>query len=175
MDAFQGHYKDGTDGSYDFRSASCIGFLLRFIVCVLFSSAQSKKPGSNSFVIRANLTLIAVSLFYAHVRPYKKQYMNVVESILYVLAAVLINTTIQKIHQNPTLQNLNYRTNLLLFSILMPSVFFVGAIVWKLLGVLGILHQIKRVIVKMRLFSRKDEDVEPHRLAHPTQYTPLLQ
>jgi hypothetical protein len=65
--------------------------------------------------------------------------------------------------------------NLLVFLILMPSVFFIGAIVWKLLGVLGILHQIKRVIVKMKLFSRSDEEVEPHRLTHPTQYTPLLQ
>jgi hypothetical protein len=169
MDAFQGHYKDGTDGSYDYRSASCIGFLLRFIVCVLFSSAHSRRPEcSNRFVVGANLTLIAVSLFYAHVRPCKKQYMNVVESILYILTAVVVNTSMCKTHGAKIFIHL-------ILLILMPSVLFVGAIVWKLLGVLGILHQIKRVIVKMRLFSRNDEEVEPHRLTHPTQYTPLLQ
>jgi CHASE3 domain sensor protein len=167
MDAFQGYYKDGTDGSYDYRSASCIGFLLRFIVCVLLSSHSRKPDCNNRFVMGANLTLIAVSLFYAHVRPCKKQYMNVVESILYILAAVVVNTSMCKTRGPSIFDHL-------LLLILMPSVLFVGAIVWKLIGVLGILHQIKKVIVKMRPFSKNDDEVKPHKLTHPTQYTPLL-
>ena len=169
MDAFQGHYKDGTGGTYDYRSSSCSGLVVRLAVCLSFISGATRANG-NYFAERVLPMLLAASLFYAHIKPCKKQYMNVIESLLYATATVvLVYTTIR------------FRSgNILLLIILTPSVVFVCAIAYKLLGVLGILHQIKRIVVKIRQFGRRCDDnespeAEPHRLTHPTQYTPLLQ
>ena len=169
MDAFQGHYKDGTGGTYDYRSASCIGFVIRFVACASFVFGKSK--GYSSYVAERILpAFITASLFYALIQPCRKQYMNVVEALLYSTAAVLLVYT----------ESLKlWYTNYLLVVILAPSVVFVCAIAYKLLGVLGILHQIKGIIVKIKFGWSHNEnespEAEPHRLTHPTQYTPLLQ
>jgi hypothetical protein len=68
--------------------------------------------------------------------------MNVVESILYILAVVVLMKTI--LHGADATNTYN----LLVLLVLMPSVFFIGAIVLKLIGVFGILHQIKRMSIE---------------------------
>ena len=74
----------------------------------------------------------------------------------------------------------NTKYHILLVIILVPSVVFVCAIVYKPLGVLGILHLIKGIVVRIWQFGKSQDDnespeAEPHRLTHPTQYTSLLQ
>ena len=48
MDCFQGHYKNGTTGTYNYRSVSSIGFILRFIVCYSMNGAWSRKQTINN-------------------------------------------------------------------------------------------------------------------------------
>ena len=162
MDAFQGHYKDGTGGTYDYRSASCIGFVIRFVVCLSLIFGQSKSY-SKHFVEGVLPNLIISSLFYALIQPCRKQYMNVVEALLYSTAAVvLVYTESLKL----------WYTNYLLAAILVPSVVFVCAIGYKLLGVLGILHQIKRIIVKIKFGWKMNHLKLSHTDSHTQHSTP---
>lgn len=171
MECFQGYYKNGTADTYDYRFASCTGFLLRLLVCFSLSLNKSRfvlsKNGPLSFII---VLLIATSLFYAHVQPCKMRYMNVVESLLYSIAAVLLMCIINN-NKYPQL------FNCILVMILMPSVIFVGVILYKVLQVLGIVQKISSAIKKLRGVGDDNTtiDNEPHRLTNPSQYTSLIQ
>lgn len=111
--------------------------------------------------------LIAVSLFYAHVQPCKKRYMNLIESLLYCKAAVILIVIIHNNHFSPLF-------NLLLALILAPSMAFVGVIVYKMSCALGVPSKVKRVFWRRRASQDLVIDSEPHRLTYPTEYTPLL-
>ena len=177
MDCFQGHYKNGTTGTYDYRSASSIGFIVRFIVCYSLNSTWSRtETRNNELLTNICLLLFSVSLFYAFVRPCKKPYMNVIEGLLYFAIASLI-TGINTHHSY--FRSLFF--NVFVTAFLMPSIIVVGIIMYKVLQLLGIVKKVKRFITEKQLFRRRLTDtennieVEPHRLTHPTQYTPLLQ
>ena len=169
MECFQGHYKNGTTGTYDYRAVSCFGFALRFLVGVILTSPWTGDGLSrNGAVTNVAFLLIAVSLFYAHVQPCKLQYMNVIESLLYCIAAVLLIAIIHNNHFPPLF-------HIILTMILMPSAAFVGIVLYKVSNVLGIVPKIKRAFLNFRTSQRSDiDESEPHRLTHPTHYTPLL-
>ena len=179
MDCFQGHYKNGTTGTYDYRSVSSIGFILRFIACFALNSTWTRtETRNNELLTNICLLLFSVSLFYALIRPCKKQYMNVIEGLLYFAIASLITGI--------NTHNIYFRSlffNMFVTAFLMPSIIFVGIIMYKVLQLLGIVKKVKRFITEnsKQLFRRRLTDtenyveVEPHRLTNPTQYTPLLQ
>ena len=178
MDCFQGHYKNGTTGTYDYRSVSSIGFILRFIVCFALNCTWSRtKAINNERLTNICLLLFSASLFYTLIRPCKKQYMNVIEGLLYFSIASLITGI--NTHNNLYFKPLFF--NVFVTAFLMPSIIVVGIIMYKVFQLLGIVKKVKRFIIEKQLFRRRltdtenDIEVEPHRLTHPTQYTPLLQ
>jgi hypothetical protein len=98
VECFQGHYKDGTTGTYDYRA----GFASRLLVCGFMMSVwENDEVCNNSPISIVAIFLIAISLFYAHVRPCKKQYMNVLESLLYCSAGLLLITIIHDNNFSP--------------------------------------------------------------------------
>ena len=169
MDCFQGHYKNGTTGTYDYRSASSIEFVLRIgvsIICI-------HKVGNYQHDIdlsNAAYVLLGVSIFYALAQPCKKRYKNAIETLLYFAAGflfILIHTTTLK----------NTKTfHIILLAFLMPSVIFVGIIIYKVFDFFGIVRKVKHFIAEKNLFKTNgvSSEAEPHRLTHPSQYTPLL-
>ena len=172
MDCFQGHYKDGTTGTYDYRSVSSLGFALRLLVGVMLASPWSNAgfKNNNGDLTFVAFLLIAVSLFYAHVRPCKRQYMNVIESLLYCTAGLLLIAIIHNNHFPPLY-------DIILAAILMPSIVFVGIVMYKVLDVFGIVRKTKTTYSSLRGgagYNSDGNEAEPHRLTHPTQYTPLL-
>ena len=84
MNTFQGHYKDSTNGTRDYRAVSCLNFLIRLVVCWMFYEdikSKSEIPIERySYLVHI---LMLTSLFYGIVQPCKKKYMNVIESLLY--------------------------------------------------------------------------------------------
>ena len=174
MECFQGHYKNGTTGTYDYRFVSCFGFALRLIAGLFMAHKFSRGQGENGPMNSLVVILIATSMFYAHVRPCKKQYMNVTESLLYCTAGLLLLPMVRH-HRSPN----PYHSNLILAAILAPSVVFMGSVLYRVSNVFGITHRAKRAVLKIKgaLLKRKAGEVdepEPHRLTHPTQYTPLI-
>ena len=110
MECFQGHYKNGTTGTYDYRFVSSFGFALRLIVGYFMVGHLAKEQSSkNPEITFLGFVLIATSMFYAHVRPCKKQYMNVTESLLYCTAGLLLLSMVRT-HSSPH----PYHSNLIL-------------------------------------------------------------
>ena len=170
MDCFQGHYKNGTTGTYDYRSASSIEFVLRIGVSII-SIHKVGNYRRDIDLSNAAYVLLVVSIFYTLAQPCKKRYKNAIETLLYFAAGVLfilIRTT--------TLKN-TLAFHIILLAFLMPSVIFVGIIIYKVFDFFGIVRKVKHFIAEKNLFKKTSSvssEAEPHRLTHPTQYTPLL-
>ena len=84
MDTFQGHYKDGTNGTRDYRAASAIHLLVIFLI-VWASAGRNRRPYLLGYMQPA---LVVVSLFYALARPYRQYCANIIQSLLYALIAL---------------------------------------------------------------------------------------
>jgi hypothetical protein len=170
MECFQGHYKDGTAGTYDYRPVSCFCFALRLLVGLFLGGPRTYVESSKNGPITAvAIILIAVSMFYANVQPCKKRYMNVIESILYCSAGLLL---IVIVHNNHFPQ----LPHIVLTAILVPSIAFMGIILYNISVVLGIAPRMRKYFTSRTADQEGGLDgFEPHRLTHPTQYTPLLQ
>ena len=168
MESFQGYYKDGTTGTYDYRYASCIGFLLRVVVWfALARTASQEVVEKNSSTTFIAFCLLAASLFYANARPCKERYMNVLESLLYAMAAVLLILIIHN-HQFPPMYHI------ILCVILLPSLIYMAVILLRVLKLLGVVPKLNQLILKGVKTELVDKNIEPHRLTDPTEYTPLL-
>ncbi len=97
IDTFQGHYKDGTNGTRDYRAASGIHLLVIFLI-ILISTGTYRR----SFILNyIQPILVAISLFYALARPCKNNYANPIQALLYIVIAfvVFISSSI-KLHMH---------------------------------------------------------------------------
>ena len=86
VDAFQGCYKDGTNGTRDCRYFSVLHFLLRFKMLILFGLTQ--KPFVYSFL--ATVLFIWFIFSFAIIQPYKRECYNTAELLL-LMPMLLIN------------------------------------------------------------------------------------
>ena len=77
MDTFQGHYKDGTNGTCDLRFFSGLYLLLRIAVCA--STMLTYQISSYAYTTSL-LVVAAVSVALA--RPYKYNYYNIIDTSL---------------------------------------------------------------------------------------------
>ena len=83
MEKFQGDYKDGTQGTYDYRFLSGVYLVFRIVLVVKFH--YSKKHLRNGHDSAMSLIIFFAVIFFALVRPYKKRYMNTLESLLFTV------------------------------------------------------------------------------------------
>ena len=92
-DNFQGYYKFGIGGSYDFRSVSALHFLLRIAVAVSVAVSSVIVVPSSAYVSLTwfvpGTMFVAAGLFFGLVRPYRFNYMNILDSLLLVLIGML--------------------------------------------------------------------------------------
>ena len=87
VDKFHCCYRDGTDGGRDMRSFSGLYFLMRYLVCL--SLVSHNLPIFSSLSI-ATFLYVASAVFIALIKPYKKTYMNVLDTVLLLFLALLI-------------------------------------------------------------------------------------
>ena len=174
VDAFQGHYKDSTNGTRDYRAMASSQFIIRVLL------AYNYLAHTLSTKMKFNLvSLTCMSICYLSFRPYKNKYMNIIEGLLYCLAAILttmLATTSMRLH------GVGLMMYLMLLLILLPSVVVMFVFLQKL--IIMVLHlectnnSISCTYLKTHLFKMKEEASTPtrlpHRLEHPNEYTPLL-
>ena len=97
MDTFQGYYKDGTNGTYDWRFLSGVYPLLLVVTLPLLNQKHHYHDSQMSFYI-------ITSAIFSIVRPYKKSANNLVEiMLLHMLTAIICYAKDSK-----TLQRANY-------------------------------------------------------------------
>ena len=86
IDTFQGHYKDGTNGTQDYRAASALHLLVIFLI-ILICVSHARRPFILDYV---QPILVAVSLFYALARPCKMNRANTIQALLYIVTALVL-------------------------------------------------------------------------------------
>ena len=87
MDTFQGHYKDGTNGTRDLRYFSGLYLLLRLVV---YASTMLTYQIS-SYVYTTNVIAVA-AISVALAQPYKNYYYNFIDAFLLILLSMLYVT-----------------------------------------------------------------------------------
>lgn len=171
VDSFQSCYKDGLDGSYDLRFTSSLYMILRILILITYVGCSDTVYAS----CKSDLTFIWVFLlllFFALVRPYKDQLMNILDSLL-LAGLALINVLISFTYKNAEYKTLN------LF--ILTVVLIVTAIPQAVLFIYLIYKLIKCCFVKLQCFlseqpsTRSSVYVElseslPDRIDNPYSY-----
>ena len=183
IDTFQGHYKDGTNGSRDYRAASSISFLLKILFCLILSNGHLRYgvPSHSFYSISLAYILVIVSLFYGIIQPCKKKYMNVIESVVYC-AVGLILLSLGSSHSTQY-RALNHMIGIYiglyisLIFLALPSliifVTFIAKISMCLCFIRGnkLVRRAKRILI-CKSYGLLPQEL-PDRLEHPLDYEPL--
>ena len=176
VEAFQGCYKNGVTGGWDFRSMSGVYLLFRFILLL----ANYHMIYTIGWLLRA-LMFLSLSIFILIVQPYKKNYMNVLDGLLLALLGLLTLLFITFEFLQPLARD---ETLPLIFVITcsLPQFALLLSIINRHLKGKWIAHYIAgRVgaLLKCMHTGKQTEDAQedplPHRLVCPDQYNrPLL-
>ena len=102
VDAFQGWYKDGTNGTRDCRYFAAVLFFIRILILIIFAFSKT-----GFFYGAALLVLIPLVIAIVILKTYKPRFStyNDVDSVLFLLLAlwcatvVCINTARQEVHR----------------------------------------------------------------------------
>ena len=90
VESFQGQYKDGTDGSQDFRMVSASFLILRILILFSFLVRYHQHTWTSSKLKKTSIWIfVAVSCLYAFMRPYKQNFRNNVDIFMLGLLAIL--------------------------------------------------------------------------------------
>ena len=90
-----------------------------FVYGILFShTSRNGNPTQSSATFVMTSILVTLSLFYAIVQPYKKRYMNNVESVLYASSGLLLMALTLL---NQTERDIILRVNTVMAAALLPS------------------------------------------------------
>ena len=83
MDTFQGHYKNGTNGTRDYRFISGLFFLIRIIMYASFMIAYNIDSYAYSTFI-----IIVLTVYTSFIQPYKKCIHNIIETLFLVTLTI---------------------------------------------------------------------------------------
>ena len=180
-DSFQGYYKDGTEGSQDYRSMASLQFLFRVVLNLnnRWFASGLLIVNEMKFVI---VMLMALSVCYLTIQPYKESYMNTTEGILYsIVAALSVLISAGVIYPDGYIKCYIYYY-IIMFLILLPSIMLLLLFFRKLLMKTFLYDYMKRGSSKLKecLFCNKPsasqsiEESLPHRMISPSEYSPLL-
>ena len=127
VEAFQGYYRDGSDGGRDYRFFAAIYILLRIIA---FSIRNL--PFLVTFVTNLILSIL-VGVIYAMVRPYKQNIFNIVDGLILVNTGFLYLFTILAFLLTQVGNGISFIIILILVSLVLPLVYItVLGIYWVL-------------------------------------------
>ena len=129
VDAFQGYYKDGTNGTPDWRYISGLYLIFRILVV-----GEYALPTHYKRVYRFTCYSSA-SLFFGLLRPYKESWINYWDSIGTMLLSLAEFVTLFD-HRHYTSSSVAFKYGLAI----VPLVYFIVYTSYKVLSQLGILH-----------------------------------
>ena len=179
MESFQGQYKDGTNGTRDFRMVSASFLILRILILALFLN-HHRLPSHTSQI--QGVLLACATCFHAITKPYKFNFMNNVDIAILLLLEILIFLT--SASGSPVYTYLILGTTVLLLIPHMILMFYICHKVAKNIGITQCLKRkcktLKRCVQITRPNSEAEADVEadtdflPDRLINPGEYEPVL-
>ena len=169
----QGCYKDGVNGTKDFRSLAGLYLVVR-IALMTSGDGDTHRSFALAWFLRAILT-IATSLFIATVRPYKRNYMNVLESLMLALLGLVSLLMLAYQYLLPSETHLLLLPYLITTLISIPQLVLILYILYHPLRGRRLVKYITVRITNLRTNTRGQKtDSLPDRLVNPDQYRPLL-
>ena len=176
VDTFQGHYKDGTGGTRDYRAVPSIVLILRVLAGITLYPNTSRSSSYSTHIPSTVMVLVlnGISLFYAIAQPCKKKYMNNLESIIYAfIGASFLCITNASLHSKFLGRNLRSTiANTFLLIQLIPS----SVLLIKFTQMIFVKIAAGKFPRKLKcaLRHKSSTDSLPDRIAHPNQYTHLI-
>ena len=178
VESFQGEYKDGTNGTWDFRMVSATFFILRILTLVSFCTTSSPwAPAEWQGVL-----LVCATSFYAVVRPYKHNFRNIADILTLALLEATAFELFGAAYHSPTIQTAPYHAMVSVLVLGTPHMILLSYISYLFAKKAGITQCLKRKYKSLRRSIRDtnqyEEDVEadslPDRMVNPGEYEPLL-
>jgi branched-subunit amino acid permease len=135
METFQGYFKDGTNGTYDWRFLAGVYPLLRIIIMLSFLHSYHRDNTNNYSVMGC----IVVSGIFSLVRPYKKLIHNRVNIVLLSLITFMMWYVTDfwpiSLHQYKLLDHVG-NIIILVLLVLVPHLIFASVVIHKALQLL---------------------------------------
>ena len=175
MDAFQGHFKDGTNGTRDCRWFSALYLAVRLGFLVTLSTVNN----SNFWLpIGASITLLLL-LLTAILRPYKSPVHNNIDIFLLVMLVFPFVGVMTEVMSYSQLQFIALATFILEVSLTIPLAYIVSIILYKLFSSVRCVRVTCRKIQASSPCHcceerENDEEALPYRMLHSEEYAPLL-
>ena len=181
VESFQGQYKDGTNGTCDFRMVSASFLVLRILILAFFLNHH--RLLSHTSLLQGAF-IAGATCIHAITRPYKLNFMNNVDIVILFLLEILIFVTSSS--ASPLLTYFILGTTLLLLVPHMILVFYICHKLAKKTSITQCLKRryktLKRCVHPTRTTSEAEADVEaesdtgflPDRLMNPGEYEPVL-
>ena len=169
MDAFQGCYKDGTNGTYDCRYFAASYIILRVVGFLAYAWTHSVY-----FWIMFGILLTAVVVVIVTVKPYKSSIYNTVDVLLF-LSLVMVCFSMMALgtsdHQTHRFLHLTF---VLAFSFALLPLGYISIVLFHWLLVKKKVPQVilQRLCIQTNhlLRYREMEESLPDRLVHPQEY-----
>ena len=172
-DAFQGGYKNGTSGTWDYRYFAGLYLLLRIVSLLVLIF-----PATYQWLIQIPFPVI-VSLLFAYFRPYKNNYFNIIDGLAFVLLALTIYLIMYGVKDDP------FPIQILYVIGLIPLLYFISFILYKIFSRVPLFRTCCSRIRKALQGRNEDEHLHfersdnidedlPDRIVNPHMYQPLL-
>ena len=178
VNCYQGYYKDGTDGTRDYRCFSITFFLIQITVFVIFTLSRS----SYVFPLGAFVTMLFMFAVLA-VRPYKEQfkaYSTIDAFIILLLAGVFVMATAGTEADYKAVRFSTPSYSALAVIAFIPNLYLVGLIFWWIFIKKNYRYKLPclRKPELVQLEQSYDSNDIPDRITHPLNYqaqaAPLL-
>ena len=183
VESFQGQYKDGTNGTHNFRMVSALFLVLRILILASFH---------NSVWISAvgHFALFFAVCFYVVARPYKTKIGNSVDVLILASlgTSALVLFLLLEVYFHLTAPLLHYCYLVVVLLLGVPHMVLILYICYKLVNKLGVIKCLKRKgrclkrCVLATIYARQREanvkaesitDSLPDRLVNPEEYEPV--
>ena len=172
MDAFQGYYKDGTNGSCDCRWFAGLYLFFRILIMVLVGVTLSR-----FFLPLVGCVALVLLFLTAVLQPYKANAHNRI-NIFFLSAIVFIDISVmaKSLALTETVRFKHFASFLIELSLSIPVTYIIGVILYKLFAhrmwVQNLYKKLRRKCIKL-----EDEDIErilPERMVNVEECAALL-
>ena len=161
-DIFHGCYKNGTNGTRDYRYFAGFYLIFRIIFIIGFNFYTD-----NRVMVTGSILATVVSLSFALLRPYRNNRYNILDCCLSALLSLALQLLVY-------MQYASSDPDIIYFSIgSLPFLYFIGYSVRKLILYTGVFQRC-RYYWRLRCLRDDAENsdyVLPHRLDDPSEYT----
>ena len=182
VESFQGQYKDGTNGTRDFRMFSASLLILRILTLASFVHHHLASSGLQCILFTC------ASFFYAVIKPYKVNFRNNVELLILALLEIFsVELLLATYHPATTIFTYIVLGSTLLLGVShMVLIFYICYVLAEKAGVTQYLMRkyktLKSYVLATKLTCEAEKDVEaesdtgslPDRLINPADYEPVL-